>query len=161
MVLPPETTPSGRIVLASSSAARAALLRAAGVDFAIEPAAIDEVATKQEARRSGESAVACAIVLATEKACAVSRRDPAALVIGADQVLVSGVEWLDKPNDLGEARRQLLGLRGRTHVLATAMRGLNGFGLQTPKRCRVPMRWRYRAPCSAGRVPPTVSRVAQ
>ena len=30
-------------------------------------------------------------------------------------------EWFDKPRDLGEAREQLLGLRGRTHVLATAV----------------------------------------
>jgi septum formation protein len=62
-----------------------------------------------------------ATILATEKACAVSRRDPEALVIGADQLLACGTEWLDKPRDLGEARHQLLGLRGRTHVLATAV----------------------------------------
>jgi predicted house-cleaning NTP pyrophosphatase (Maf/HAM1 superfamily) len=37
---PPETG-LGRIVLASASTARASLLRAAGIDFAIEPAAID------------------------------------------------------------------------------------------------------------------------
>src|SRR3954453_23785945 len=114
-------TPPDRIVLASASAARAALLRAAGVDFAIKPAAIDEAAIKEEARRSGESAIGAAIILAAEKACAVSRRDPGALVIGADQLLASGADWLDKPRDLGEAREQLLKLRGRTHVLATAV----------------------------------------
>jgi septum formation protein len=121
MAPPLEIMLPGRIVLASASAARAALLRAAGLDFAIEPAAIDEAAIKQEARRSGESAIEAAIVLATEKACAVSRRDPDSLVIGADQLLACGAEWLDKPRDLGQARCQLLGLRGRTHVLATAI----------------------------------------
>src|SRR4051794_28552277 len=114
-------TPPDRIVLASASAARAALLRAAGLDFAIEPAEIDEAAIKEEARRSGESAIGAAIVLATEKACVVSRRDPDPLVIGADQLLASGAAWLDKPRDLDEAREQLLGLRGRTHVLPTAV----------------------------------------
>ena len=124
-VTPPDVTASGRIVLASASAARAALLRAAGIYVAILPAAIDEAAVKQEARHSGESAVGVAVILATEKACAVSRRDPGALVIGCDQVLAcglaAGAEWLDKPRDLDEARRQLAGLRGRAHFLATAV----------------------------------------
>jgi septum formation protein len=121
MAPPPEIMSPGRIVLASASAARAALLRAAGIDVAIEPAAIDEAAIKQEARRSGGAAIGAAVILATEKARAVSERDPDSLVIGADQVLACGVEWLDKPRDLGEARRQLLGLRGHTHTLATAI----------------------------------------
>jgi len=46
---------------------------------------------------------------------------PGALVIGADQLLASGAAWLDKPRDLGDAREQLLRLRGRTHILATAV----------------------------------------
>jgi septum formation protein len=112
---------NGRLVLASASAARAALLRAAGIAIAIEPAAIDESAIKQAARRDGESAPGAAILLATEKACTVSRRVPGSLVIGADQILACGGEWFDKPRDLAEARRQLLGLRGRTHILATAV----------------------------------------
>ncbi len=121
MAPPPEVMAPERIVLASASAARAALLRAAGIEFAIEPAAIDEVAIKQEARGRGESAVGCAVILATEKACAVSQCDPDSLVIGGDQVLACGAEWFDKPRDLAEARRQLLALRGRTHILATAV----------------------------------------
>src|SRR3954464_286098 len=112
---------SGRIILASSSAARASLLRAAGVAFAVEPAAIDEAAIKQEARRNGESALGAAIVLAAEKARAVSRRHPGSLVIGADQLLAAGAEWFDKPRDLGEGREQLLKLRGQSHILATAV----------------------------------------
>jgi septum formation protein len=42
-------------------------------------------------------------------------------VIGADQLLVCGSEWFDKPEDLVAARRQLWALRGRTHVLETAV----------------------------------------
>jgi septum formation protein len=116
MAPPPE-----RLVLASASAARAALLRAAGIEIAIVPAAIDEAAIKREARRNGESALGAAVILATGKACAVSRRAPDSLVIGADQLLARDAEWLDKPRDLAEARAQLLGLRGRTHILATAV----------------------------------------
>src|SRR5205807_1751846 len=42
-------------------------------------------------------------------------------VIGADQILVFGGRWFDKPRDIAEARVQLRDLRGRTHVLETAV----------------------------------------
>jgi len=110
-----------RVILASASNARATLLRAAGVDITVEPAAIDESILKREARDRGDSAIACAKALAAEKACLISRRHREALVIGADQVLAAGKEWFDKPGDLAEARSQLQALRGRAHQLATAV----------------------------------------
>jgi len=109
-----------RLILGSASVARAELLRAAGVDVTIEPASIDESRLKSGARRRGDSAIACASALAAEKARMVSFRQPEALVIGADQILVVGEEWFDKPADLAEAREQLRALRGRTHRLETA-----------------------------------------
>jgi septum formation protein len=110
-----------RLILASASAARAKLLRAADVDFTIEPAPVDESRMKSDARQRGESAIACARALAAEKALTVSRRHPEALVIGADQILAVGEEWFDKPADLAEAGEQLRALRGRTHRLETAV----------------------------------------
>ncbi len=110
-----------RIVLASASLARAAVLRAAGIAFSVEPASIDEARIKEDSRRAGASALECAMALAAEKACVISRRDPGALVIGGDQILVIGAQWFDKPGDLAEARAQLRLLRGRTHTLATAL----------------------------------------
>lgn len=109
-----------RLILASASLARAALLRAAGIDFAIEPAAIDEARIKRLARAIGDSALVCAFALAVEKARAVCVHHRDALVIGADQILVADEDWFDKPADLVEARAQLRSLGGRTHVLATA-----------------------------------------
>ena len=109
-----------RLILASASTARAELLHAAGVEFTVEPAAIDESGLKSVARRRGDSAIACASALAAEKACMVSHRHPGALVIGADQILAVGEEWFDKPADLVEARAQLRALRGRIHRLETA-----------------------------------------
>jgi len=111
-----------RIILASASLARAGLLRSAGVDFTGEPAAIDESRLKRAARRRGESATSCAIALATEKACVVSRRYPEALVIGADQILAIGTEWFDKPADLAEAYAQ----RGRCAGGPTGLRPPRG-----------------------------------
>jgi septum formation protein len=108
------------VILASASSGRAALLRAAGVPFEIEPAAIDEARIKRLARVTGDTAIACALALATEKARSVSANNPGALVIGADQILVTGAEWFDKPAGPVEARTQLRALRGRMHVLATA-----------------------------------------
>jgi septum formation protein len=110
-----------RIILASASVARAGLLRSAGIDFTIEPANIDERAFKQDARRKGWSALECAAGLATYKAMWVSGSFNGQLVIGADQLLATGDEWFDKPGDLIEARRQLSRLRGRSHILATAV----------------------------------------
>ena len=109
-----------RVILASASTARAALLEAAGVEFTAVPAAIDEQRLKRAARRAGDSALDCAMALAIEKAGAVSQEYPPALVIGADQILAAGDEWYDKPADLVEAAAQLRALRGRSHVLATA-----------------------------------------
>jgi len=108
------------VILASASTARARLLDAAGVPFTIQPAAIDEERIKRASREAGSSAMTCARALAVEKARDVSARHPEALVIGGDQILVVGDEWFDKPTNLAEARAQLLSLRGRAHVLATA-----------------------------------------
>ena len=110
-----------RIILASASVARAAMLVAAGVDFTTEPADVDEAGLKRQSRQAGDSAGRCASALAAAKACRISLRHPAALVIGADQILAMGSEWFDKPGDFAAAREQLLALRGRTHSLATAV----------------------------------------
>ncbi len=109
------------LTLASASAARAQLLQAAGLEFRIEPSAVDEGAVKREARRQGMRAAECAVAVAVEKALRVASRFPDALVIGADQLLAAGDNWFDKPVDLAAARAQLMALRGRTHILATAV----------------------------------------
>ena len=109
------------LILASASVARARLLEAAGLAFSVEPAAVDEGKFKDRARRDDNSPIECALALATEKACVVSRRYPEALVIGGDQLLAAGDDWFDKPCDLAEARAQLIALRGRAHSLATAV----------------------------------------
>jgi septum formation protein len=110
-----------RLLLASASAARRALLEAAGLRFEARPAHIDETALKQAAKAEGRSAEGTALLLAEMKALRVARREPDALVIGCDQLLVCGDDWFDKPADLAAARAQLQALRGRTHALVTAV----------------------------------------
>jgi septum formation protein len=109
------------IILASGSAARRKVLEAAGLSFTTHPAAIDEAEIKRSARAEGASAEDAATLLASFKAKRVAMRDPNAIVIGADQILVCETTWFDKPQDAETARQQLLALRGKPHVLATAI----------------------------------------
>lgn len=109
------------LVLASASASRAALLQAAGLDFEVVPAMVDEASLKVAARAGDATAAEAALLLATAKAAAGARRAPGALVIGADQILVCDDAWFDKPASLAAARQQLGRLRGRTHALVTAV----------------------------------------
>lgn len=117
----PEPVPASRpLILASRSSARAALLRNAGVPFDILPAAVDEASVKAGLRAEQAPARDVADTLADLKARRVANRVPGALVLGADQVLACEGRLYDKPADLGEAREQLLALRGRPHDLYAA-----------------------------------------
>jgi len=109
--------PEPRLILASASASRRALLSAAGLVFEVRPSGVDEAAVK----RVAEDAMAAALELADLKARAVAATEPEALVIGADQILVCDGAWYDKPASMAAAADQLRALRGRTHELATAV----------------------------------------
>jgi septum formation protein len=108
------------LILASGSAGRASLLRAARVPFEVMAAAIDEAAVK--AGMLAESAPPRDVVdaLAELKALRIAGRVPERLVVGADQVLVADGRLFDKPRDRAEAREQLRALRGRRHELLSA-----------------------------------------
>jgi septum formation protein len=109
------------LVLASASATRRRLLEAAGLTFATRPAAVDEREVKRSARAEGASAEDAAMLLAALKAERVAAREPNAIVIGADQILVCDGAWFDKPEHIDAAREQLRVLRGKSHVLSTAV----------------------------------------
>ncbi len=107
--------------LASASPIRAEMLRRAGVGAGIEAAMIDEGEVKSALRGERAAASMVAETLAELKAMRVSRRHPGALVVGADQMLVCGDAWFDKPADKTAARAQLQALRGRKHALVSAV----------------------------------------
>lgn len=113
---------STRLILASASGTRRAMLEAAGVVFTVVPAGVDEVAIRSSMREAQPDADAAtlAAVLARAKAEAVSARRPDALVIGADQILSLGTDILEKAPTVEKAREQLLRLRGRVHELHSA-----------------------------------------
>ena len=109
------------LVLASASEARARILRHAGVAFVGDPASLDEAAIKAAQRAQGSSPEDVAIMLAETKALEVAGRHPGSLVLGADQLLVCGSRWFDKPETRAGARATLEALRGRTHRLISGM----------------------------------------
>jgi len=117
------TTPTrhGRLILASASPRRRSLLDAAGLEFEVEPADVDETLTELL-----EPEVA-AVVLARRKAAVVAARHggEAAWVIGADTVVALGegadLELLGKPQDPVEARRMLEALSGSRHRVVTGV----------------------------------------
>ncbi|AKI02903.1 nucleotide-binding protein implicated in inhibition of septum formation [Hoeflea sp. IMCC20628] len=108
-----------RLVLASASPFRRALLENAGLTFEIEPAQIDERVIEQTL--DGLTAEDVASVLAEAKAQDVSGRNSGALVIGSDQTLSLDGEIFHKTGTMEEARRRLLQLSGRTHHLNSAI----------------------------------------
>ena len=116
--------PSSRLILASQSATRQALLRRAKVQFEARPADLDERGIEQTSRLSDAAAVAA--LLAKEKALHVGRAHPDAYVIGADQTLALGTKIFAKADDRAQAREQLKSLCGRTHELHSAVAVVKG-----------------------------------
>src|SRR3546814_14765722 len=109
------------LVLASGSAARTALLTAAGVAHDVMVAQVDEDSAKQAFRERGLQPRDIADGLAELKAEKVSQRRPEALVLGADQRLAAeDGGLLDKPGTREEAADQLRSPRGQDHVLNSA-----------------------------------------
>ncbi|SRR6056297_111896 len=102
------TTLPAPLVLASGSTYRASMLARLGLDFAIDPADIDERPVP------GESPRELALRLALEKARVVAERHPEACVIGADQVAgLDDGRILGKPGSVDRAIEQIREMRGR------------------------------------------------
>lgn len=96
-----------RIVLASTSRYRGALLERLGLAFEVVAPGVDETP------RPGEAPAALAARLAAEKARSVAAGQSDALVIGADQIAVLEGEILGKPGGAKANRRQLERASGR------------------------------------------------
>ncbi|CAN5780909.1 Maf family protein [soil metagenome] len=102
-----------RIVLASRSPRRLALLVSIGLDVEVAPADVPET------RGAGEPPSDMVARLAGAKARAVAERFTGALVIAADTTVAIEDEVLEKPRDAHENTAFLRRLAGRTHVVHT------------------------------------------
>jgi septum formation protein len=113
------------LILASGSAYRKALLSRLGVGFDCVLPDIDE------SPLAGESFRQTAQRLAKEKALAVAREHPMAVVIGSDQVAHCGDMRLDKPGGADRAFAQLMLQRGNVSQFHTAVCVATDGGLTT------------------------------
>lgn len=134
------------LVLASASPRRREILARLGLQFSVDPADIDE------ARKPAEAPQVYVERLAREKVQAVAvrhtglRQGPGELsvaLLGADTTVVLDDEVLNKPVDLEDSARMLRALRGREHVVYTAVaalllpeHALRSFVVQTRVRFR-------------------------
>lgn len=114
--------PSARLILASTSAYRRALLERLGVPFdSVAPGA-------DEHRLQDEPPDELALRLARLKAETVAAGHPGCIVIGSDQVAVRGPEILGKPGTVERCTEQLLRSSGRDVEFLTAVHVLDGRG---------------------------------
>jgi septum formation protein len=107
------------LILASQSRARKMLLANAGISFEAVPADIDERSVQKNSGLSAPGEIAG--LLAREKACFVSAKNPGRYVIGADQTLALGTRLFSKPAGRAQAADQLRLLAGHTHELHSAV----------------------------------------
>ena len=110
------------LILASGSTIRQTLLANTGFVFQVQTADIDERAIEADLRttlQEGETS-RLAEALASAKAASVSKREPSALVIGADQILDHAGEVLHKAPTQSAAIEKLRRLQGSSHRLTSA-----------------------------------------
>jgi septum formation protein len=105
-----------KLILASSSPRRAAILRDAGLSFSVLSSAVDESPV------NGEKPHEHVQRLADAKGELVSARALGpAIILSADTVVVIDDQILGKPSSTEEARRMLQRFSGRTHAVITGV----------------------------------------
>ncbi|TWG25798.1 septum formation protein [Actinoplanes teichomyceticus] len=105
-----------RLILASASPARRALLTGAGIDAEVIVSGVDESVVE------AEDAYTLSLALARMKARTVAAElpaDPSALVLGCDSVLAFEGEVFGKPADAQQAVQRWMAMRGKSGVLHT------------------------------------------
>ncbi len=112
--------PEHRLILASKSKSRAAVLKAVGLEFTQIGSGVDEDALKDGLRAEGATVAKQADLLAETKALKVSISH-GGVVLGCDQMLDLDGQGLDKVSTRDEAREILRRLRGKTHILQSAI----------------------------------------
>ncbi len=102
-----------KLILASASPRRAALLQSAGLRFDVQAADVDETPLP------GEEPEALVCRLSRSKAEAVALRCPESIILAADTVVVFDDEIFGKPESVEEATEMLNQLSGDQHEVMT------------------------------------------
>lgn len=103
------------LILASASPRRTELLRQLNVDFKVVPSDAAELHHAQMTAREVSE------INAYRKARQVAKRNPDALVLGADTLVCLETCLFGKPGTLEEAYQMLEQLQGRAHQVVTAI----------------------------------------
>lgn len=102
-----------RLVLASRSPQRRAILEQLGIEFSVEVPEIDEVEDGPPHEVALENAY--------RKAAAVAGEGSGGLVLGVDTVVSLGARMYGKPIDEAQARETLRALSGRRHTVISGI----------------------------------------
>lgn len=113
------------LILGSTSAYRRALMERLQVPFTVDAPGVNEDDVKQ----AGGNPLAIVQELARQKATAVFDRHKNGVVIGCDQAACIDGHMLDKPGSVANAVEQLRELRGKEHLLITAVAIAHSDGL--------------------------------
>jgi septum formation protein len=112
---------AARLILASASPQRRAILEQIGVRFEVRVPSVTELAEGPVAEVALENAY--------RKASAIAPAD--ALVLGVDTVVSLGREIFGKPRDAGDAAEMLAALAGRCHVVVSGVCLIDGDRVRT------------------------------
>ena len=112
--------PHQPLILASASAARQTMFTDAGLKYEAMPAGVDEESLRDAAAHDGASPADTATLLAEAKARKISVRQPDAVVVASDQLLVYDGAIYAKPACRDEAVARIKMLGGASHELVTA-----------------------------------------
>lgn len=104
-----------KLILASKSPYRKALLERLGIQFEVAASGYDESVLKNQIQDPQE----LTRQLSLAKAKSV-KSEAGEVVIGSDQVCVLGQEIMGKPGSIQNAEKQLMKLSGKTHFLITS-----------------------------------------
>ncbi len=110
-----KANPNATFILASGSARRRELLADLLDDYEVIIAEVEELPSHPD------GSLVLVAANARLKARAVAEQRPEAWVLGADTIVALGDEVLGKPADLGEAKRMLKLLSGKTHEVSTGL----------------------------------------
>lgn len=102
-----------RLILASESPRRAALLRQVGFEFDILPSSVKEDVD------GFKSPIQCVLILSRRKTNDVARKVKEGIIVGADTLVVLDGKNFGKPRNESEAKKMLRQLSEREHLVYT------------------------------------------
>lgn len=110
-----------KLILASNSKGRKALLTGAKINFLAKAANIDEDIIKSKNQKLGLKPEQTAQDLANAKAIFISQQSPEYLVLGSDQICHLNGQILNKPGSKTKLFSHIQQLQGQKHTLTSAL----------------------------------------